>query len=125
MNKLTPIENFEDARGNIITWLRKCDILSVTSKAGATRANHYHKNSGHLTIVTKGSILYYERPVGSIEKPECILYKTGDTFWTGPLIEHQMVFSEDSEFWFFSTGCRTQKDYEEDLVRLPFELSKQ
>jgi len=125
MNELNPIEKFVDPRGEITTWLRKCDILSVTSKANTSRANHYHKTSGHLSIVTKGSILYYERPVGSKDKPSVKRYLTGDSFWSGPMIEHQMVFDEDSEFWFFSTGCRSQKDYEQDLVRLNFDLSKQ
>lgn len=125
MNNLTSIEKFVDERGEITTWLKNCDILSVTSKTGTNRANHYHKNSGHLTIVTKGSIHYYERPVGSTEKPTYKKYITGEKFWTGPMIEHQMVFDEDSEFWFFSTGCRSQNEYENDLVRLNFNLSEQ
>lgn len=125
MNILNPIEKFVDSRGEIVTWLKNCDVLSVTSKAGTNRANHYHKNSGHLTIVTKGSILYYERPTSSKEKPSCIKYNSGESFWTGPMVEHQMVFEEDTEFWFFSTGCRSQKEYENDLVRLDFDLSKQ
>lgn len=123
MENIQPLEQFKDDRGVISTWLRKCDILSVTSKAGSVRASHYHKTSGHLSVVTKGSILYYERPVGSDEKPVITRYKAGDSFWTGPLVEHEMVFDEDSEFWFFSTGCRTQKEYEEDLVRLEKKLS--
>jgi hypothetical protein len=125
MTDLNVIEQFQDARGVISTWLRSCDVLSVTSSAGSKRANHYHKTSGHLTVVTKGSLHYYERPVGSQEKPEYRLYHPGEKFWTGPLVEHQMVFSEESEFWFFSTGCRTQAEYEADLVRLPFDLSEQ
>lgn len=125
MNNLNPIEKFIDERGEIITWLRNCDILSVTSKPDTNRANHYHKNSGHLTIITKGSIHYYERPVGSKNKPIYKKYFAGEKFWTGPMVEHQMIFDEDSEFWFFSTGCRSQNEYENDLVRLDFNLSEQ
>lgn len=125
MENLTQIESFKDDRGEIVTWLRNCDVLSVTSKAGTKRANHYHRSSGHLSVVTKGSIEYYERPVGSTEKPKVTTYKAGEKFWSGPMVEHQMVFNEESEFWFFSTGCRTQDEYEKDLVRLEFDLSEQ
>jgi hypothetical protein len=125
MTDLNVIEQFQDARGVISTWLRSCDVLSVTSCAGSKRANHYHKTSGHLTVVTKGSLHYYERPVGSTQKPEHKVFGVGEQIWSGPMVEHQMVFQEACEFWFFSTGCRTQKEYEEDLVRLDFDLSEQ
>ena len=123
--KLVPLDTFKDSRGEINTWLRSCDILSVTCAPGSKRANHYHKTSAHLTLVSKGAVHYYERPVGSKEKPTYIAYSVGEAFWSGPMVEHQMVFSEESEFWFFSTGCRTQEEYEKDLVRLEFDLSEE
>ncbi len=125
MTTLECIEKFEDERGAISTWLRGCDVLSVTSAAGTKRANHFHKTSGHLLVVTKGTIDYYERPVGSTQKPEHKTFGVGQQIWSGPMVEHQMVFNEACEFWFFSTGCRTQKEYEADLVRLDFDLSEQ
>jgi quercetin dioxygenase-like cupin family protein len=123
--KLVALDTFTDARGAINTWLRGCDVLSVTCAPGSKRANHYHKTSGHLTIVSKGRLFYYERPVGSKECPTLTIFEVGQTVWSGPLVEHQMVFNEESEFWFFSTGCRTQEEYEKDLVRLDFDLSEE
>ena len=125
MTTLEPIDQFADERGIIRTWLRGCDVLSVVSAAGTKRANHYHKTSGHLLLVTKGKLDYYERPVGSTQKPEHKIFVAGEQVWSGPMVEHQMVFQEACEFWFFSTGCRTQTEYEADLVRLPFDLSEQ
>ena len=122
---INPIECFKDHRGEIVTWLRSCDVLSVTSLPGTKGANHFHKTSGRLTVVTRGAIHYYERPVGSGERPVYRVYHVGESFWTGPMVEHQMVFRDESEFWFFSTGCRTQAEYEADLVRLEFDLSEQ
>ena len=42
----------------------------------------------------------------------------GTLFYTGPMLEHCMYFSEDSLFLTFGGGTRSQEDYENDLVRI-------
>lgn len=92
--------------------------LIITSKKGTVRANHYHKTDWHYCQVLSGSIEYYHRPLGSKAKPERVLVKTGQLFFTPPLVEHAMVFPEDTTFLTLSCNKRDQKAYEEDLVRV-------
>lgn len=122
----SPVKVYEDARGTIenIESHFYGDIIYIRSKAGTARANHYHKQSGHLCYVTHGKITYMERPVGSKERPTTVDVVAGQSFWTGPMMEHIMVFNVDAEFICLSTGCRSQEEYEKDLVRLDFDLSK-
>jgi quercetin dioxygenase-like cupin family protein len=113
-----------DARGEIISIAEKADILLIKSLAGARRANHYHRRFGHWCLVSSGTIHYYERPCGSGEKPSMAIYKQGTLFWTGPNVEHLMVFPEDTEFYCYSVGARDGESYENDLVRLPYNLDE-
>ena len=111
---------FVDSRGAIQT-LADADIRTaqiITSKKGTVRANHYHKTDWHYCYVVSGSIDYYHRPVGSKEKPEHLLVKTGQVFFTPPMVEHAMVFPEDTTFLNLAGNKRDQKHYEEDLVRV-------
>lgn len=116
-----------DDRGEIFRIAQSADVIKVTSVQGARRANHYHKEHGHSCLVTLGSIHYYERAVGSQGKPSCTVFNVGDLFWTGPMIEHVMLFPtyKDNEFYCFSVGARDPESYEKDTVRLDFELDKQ
>jgi len=118
---------FTDQRGVIEKICSNADVLKITSSKGARRANHYHKTTGHWCLVTEGSITYFERPVGSKDKPQVSKYQKGDIFWTGPMLEHLMLFEDYNynEFLCFSTGARNQEDYENDLVRLEFDLDNQ
>lgn len=118
---------FSDHRGSIETVVKDISfnsVLRIVCKVNSVRANHYHKTSAHACVLTKGALLYYERPVGSLEKPIVLKINRGDVFWTGPNVEHAMKFIESSEMWCFSTGSRDQKNYEEDLVRLDVDLTK-
>lgn len=121
------LKSYSDDRGVIHTVIENeiiDSVLFITSNPGSKRANHYHKASGHWCTVVKGSIHYYERPVGDKNHPVMKIIKQGDTFWTGPMVEHLMSFPEYTEFWCFSTGSRGQERYEDDLVRLDFNLDE-
>ncbi|MGN7612839.1 cupin domain-containing protein, partial [Magnetococcales bacterium HHB-1] len=89
-----------------------------TSKKGALRANHYHKNSWHYCYVIKGSIDYYHRPQGSKEPPEHILVKKGEMVFTPPMVEHAMKFPEDTLFLTLDNSPRDQESYENNVVRV-------
>jgi len=112
-------EPFVDERGKIIPLvdfpMKSCVL--ITSKKGTIRANHYHKTDWHFCYVLDGSIEYYHRPVGSKELPEKILVKQGQLFFTPPMVEHTMVFKEDTTFLTLGGNSRKQQAYESDLVR--------
>lgn len=112
-------EAFVDERGKIIPLvdlpMKSCVL--ITSKKGTIRANHYHKTDWHFCYVINGSIEYYHRPVGSKEPPEKITVKQGQLFFTPPMVEHAMVFREDTMFLTLGRNSRKQKSYESDLVR--------
>lgn len=124
MNKQNSV--FTDNRGKIINIIEHFhgDVVYIISKKGVVRANHYHKTSGHFCYVTKGNIKYLERPVGSTDKPTITVYNAGEIFWTGPMLEHTMLFEDfvENEFMCFSTGNRSKEEYEKDLVRLSVNL---
>jgi uncharacterized RmlC-like cupin family protein len=115
-------KTFADNRGTIEEICKGSDVLRIKSVAGSKRASHYHKTTNHWCVVLSGCIRYYERPVGSNELPTYTLYQPGDLFFTGPMLEHTMAFSVDTEFFCFSGGDRNQENYENDLVRLPEDL---
>ena len=112
---------FTDARGDLqpIVNLPGCSVVFITSKAGSRRADHWHRASSHYCLVTKGSIIYSERPVGTKQAPRVTVFHKGQLFFTPANVEHSMFFQEDSEFWTISNdNQRTQAAYEKDLVRL-------
>jgi dTDP-4-dehydrorhamnose 3,5-epimerase-like enzyme len=118
---MIPLEKpYVDSRGSIQplvdTLIRTAQI--ITSKKGTVRANHYHKTDWHFCYVVSGSIEYYHRPVGSQAKPEKMVIKTGQLFFTPSMVEHAMVFPEDTTFLNLAGNQRSQKAYEEDLVRV-------
>ena len=47
-----------------------------------------------------------------------ILVNTGQVFYTPPMVEHAMVFPEDTVFLTLGGGTRSHDDYEDDLVRV-------
>lgn len=118
---------FKDFRGEIFPLIDSvpfASVLRITCKTGAVRANHWHKDDYHVCYLSKGSMLYYERPVNSKEKPTKTLIFAGDTFLTPTAVEHAMEFLEDSEFFCFSKLSREQENYESDTVRLTEDLTK-
>ena len=113
-------DGFSDERGNIQP-LVDVDMKScvlIDSKKGTIRANHYHKTDWHYCYVLKGRIDYYHRPQGSDDSPEKVEIKTGQMFFTPPMVEHTMVFPEDTTFLTFGRNSRRQEVYEADVVRV-------
>lgn len=115
--------SFEDDRGKIIDILEKEVIEYVTfisSKEGAVRGNHYHKESVQYTYVLKGSFkLLTQVNDGKIEET---IIKAGDLVFTPPMEKHTLVALEDSEFLVFTRGPRGGKNYENDTYRLSDDL---
>ena len=117
---------FVDARGAIQPLvdedMKSCVLIS--SKKGTVRANHYHKTDWHYCYVLEGRIEYYHRPTGSNAPPEKVMVKTGQMFFTPPMVDHSMVFPEDTVFITWGRNSRLQEVYEADVVRIdPIEPS--
>ena len=111
---------FVDIRGAIhplVDRLMKSAVL-IKSRAGTLRANHYHKTDWHYCYVLSGSIEYYSRPTGSDAEPECIVTRAGEMVFTPPMVDHGMVFPEDTVFLTLSRNPRDQATYEADVVRI-------
>jgi uncharacterized RmlC-like cupin family protein len=83
------------------------------------RANHYHRTDWHYCYPLSGSIEYFHRPHGSSDKPEKVLVKAGELFFTPPMVDHAMVFPEDTVFLTWGRNSRAQEVYEADVVRIP------
>lgn len=117
-----PVKVASDPRG-IIEQLAEGEfksVLRITSKAGTVRANHYHKQDSHLCYLVRGKIEYVTRDALNDQAPlERLVIQPGQLFYTPPMVAHAMVFLEDSEFYCFTTSSRrTQKHYEDDVVRV-------
>ena len=111
---------FVDVRGAIhplVDRLMKSAVL-IESKAGTLRANHYHKTDWHYCYVISGCIEYYHRPTGSDEEPEYVVARAGEMVFTAPMVDHGMVFPEDTVFLTLSRNPRDQATYEADVVRI-------
>jgi len=112
---------FTDERGGIqpLVDMDMKSCVLITSKKGSVRANHYHKTDWHFCFVLFGSIEYYHRPTGSEEEPELVLVQKGQLFFTPPMVDHSMIFPEDTEFLTLGRNSRSQDVYEADVVRVP------
>lgn len=113
-------ERFVDHRGQIINLLEQpCGGVSIIeSKAGSRRSDHAHVLDGHWLYVLSGRMEYFERPVGSAEKPEHITVNPGELIWTGPGIEHATVFPVDTVLISMSLRPRDHASHEQDVVRV-------
>lgn len=110
-----------DARGEIqpLVDLPMESCVLIRSKKGTVRANHYHQTDWHFCYVLSGSIEYLHRPHGSDQAPEKVLIRTGQLFFTPPMVDHAMLFPEDTVFLTLGRNSRAQEVYEADVVRIP------
>ena len=118
---VVPLEApFVDARGSIQPLvdaaMESCVLIS--SRKGTVRANHYHQTDWHYCYVLSGAIDYFHRPHGSEAAPSQVRIKQGQMFFTPPLVDHAMVFPEDTVFLTFGRNSRAQEVYEADVVRI-------
>ncbi len=120
-------EAFRNASGEIrnLSLRPVTSVASIFSLAGSTRANHYHKTDWHFTYVVSGSVVYFERPVGSVSKPldadvYMEVFHAGEMFFTPPMVEHCMLFASDSVIVTLAKNVRSHESHESDVVRVSF-----
>lgn len=112
-----------DARGSIARILdgeaKIRSILLITAKAGAVRANHYHKKDSHYVYMLSGEMAYTDRPVrGAGRGKKTVVLRKGDMVYSPPMVAHAMRFLKDSVFLAFTAKARDQGSYEADTVRV-------
>lgn len=124
-HKLPLEQGFTDARGKILPIVHDfANVQMIWSKAGALRANHYHKTDTHTCYLVTGDIMFYWRNHGetTIHKERIV---AGELFKTGPLIDHEMVFETDSIMVVVSEHKRDAETYDDDIVRFSPPLHEQ
>lgn len=111
---------FVDERGEIqpLVDVPMESCVLIHSKKGTLRANHYHQTDWHYCYVLSGTIEYYHRPHGGEQKPGKVLIKAGQMFFTPPMVDHTMVFLEDTSFLTWGRNSRAQEVYEADVIRI-------
>ena len=114
-----PLESgFTDSRGTILPLEHDlANVQLITSTKGAIRANHYHKTDTHACYLVTGSMNFYWRNHGdsTIYKEKIV---AGEKFTTGPMIDHEMVFLEDSIMIVISEHKRDALNYDKDIVKI-------
>tara|TARA_B100000686_G_scaffold354264_1_gene463593 strand:- start:13824 stop:14240 length:417 start_codon:yes stop_codon:yes gene_type:complete len=118
---IIPLEEpFSDDRGVIQNLLegKIGSAVLITSKKGSVRANHYHETDWHFCHVQEGEIEYFHRTVGSDNPPEMLTIKTGEMFFTPPMVEHAMRFTKDTTFLTLARNARNPEAYESDVIRV-------
>lgn len=115
-------DKFDDQRGFIqpLSDLNMKSASLIYTKANQWRANHYHKKDWHFIYVIKGEFEYFFRKTNSNEKTKKKIIKKGDLLFTGPMIDHAMLYTVETEILVLSKNPRDQKTYEEDTVRIKF-----
>lgn len=124
---IVPKDKFEsiiDGRGEIIKIAQNVDVLEIVSKAGVKRAAHWHRRFGHICYLEYGEIEYFERDVDSNVRPIKLIIEPGEYFFTDKNKEHLMKFLVDSWMFCLSFGSRNKENYEEDTVRLDYDLEE-
>ena len=115
-------ENHSDERGFIqpLCDLEMKSASLLYSKKNTWRANHYHKSDWHFIYVLEGGFDYYYRKTNSNGKIKKKTVKKNQLLYTGPLVDHAILFTEETKLLVVSKNPRDQKTYEEDTVRIDF-----
>jgi predicted SAM-dependent methyltransferase/quercetin dioxygenase-like cupin family protein len=116
-----PLELHVDNRGKIADIFYDDNIQHVAiikSQNGALRGDHYHKHTVQHMLITKGTLEYWHKRLGSKKPAKCEVLRTGDMVTTPANEIHALRMIEDNEFVVFTQGKRGGKDYESDTFRV-------
>ena len=127
--KLTP--SFTDNRGDILDIFvnsPKDHCALITSKKGAIRGNHFHKESTQFTFIVEGKFKLYRAKVD--EDGKILGEITCDIIEKNELITHPAyeahtleAISENTTILAFACGKRGGSYYEDDTYRLEQKLN--
>jgi quercetin dioxygenase-like cupin family protein len=97
-----PKTSFVDARGTITNLVVSDEsgaiggVQLIESKAGSVRANHWHREDSHALHVLSGRVVYLEREHGVDDVPKRTVHGPGETIFTGPNVDHSLLFPVDT-----------------------------
>ncbi len=113
-------EAYRDERGAIqpLVDVPMESCVLITSKKGTARANHFHRTDWHYCYVLSGAIDYLHRAHGDDAPPKHTHISEGQMFFTPPMVDHTMVFLEDTVFLTWGRNSREQEIYEADVQRI-------
>jgi quercetin dioxygenase-like cupin family protein len=117
------IPDFEDERGAITDILRQESIdyvTVITSKKGALRGNHVHKETVQYVYVMEGKLKALSQMSG--EPVSTAVLGKGDLIVNVPHESHAFEALEDTTFLVFTRGPRGGENYEDDTFRLKIPL---
>lgn len=119
MEVTRPQYSHKDDRGEITDILVKEKIeyvTLITSAKGATRGNHYHKETVQWVYILEGKMKLISQMPGA--PVVATILEKGDLAVTAPMDRHAMIALEDSAFIVLTRGPRGGDDYEKDTYRL-------
>tara|TARA_B100000315_G_scaffold74900_2_gene68628 strand:+ start:6443 stop:6835 length:393 start_codon:yes stop_codon:yes gene_type:complete len=122
LKKIKPV--FKDDRGNIIDILVNVPtehVSIISSKKGAIRGNHFHKETIQWVYLHSGKLKSLTQNTG--EEIISKIMIAGDLIRTEKLEKHSLTALEDSEFIVLTKGPRGGKNYENDTFRLKIPLN--
>jgi quercetin dioxygenase-like cupin family protein len=111
--------DFEDERGAIADILRQEPIdyfTVITSKKGALRGNHVHKETVQYVYVMDGRLKALSQMPG--EPVRTAVLGKGDLIVNMPQEGHAFEALEDTTFLVLTRGPRGGENYEDDTFRL-------
>ena len=119
---LYPARHFSEELGQIKNIVEHPvgGVGTIYSKAGSTRARHYHKEDWHYLYVLTGEFYYYSRSVGDKTLPPPMVIREGHIVFTPPMREHLLVFVKDTMLLSLSRFGREHQQHESDVVRVEF-----
>lgn len=117
IRRITPV--FSDDRGTISDILERETVNSVTiitSRAGAVRGNHYHRETTQYVFVVQGRLRFTCQKPGGPRRS--FVADSGTLVTSEPYDRHAMRALEDVVFLTMSRGPRGGAEYESDTFRL-------
>ena len=115
-------QEFKDSRGLIHNLADGIigDVAIISSKKGAVRANHVHRNDWHLCYVIDGSLEYYW--VDHERQKSMLAIIAHQMIFTPARVPHKLVAITDSKFLSISRLSRISAKYEEDTEKLELDF---
>jgi quercetin dioxygenase-like cupin family protein len=117
IEQITPA--FADARGEIIDVLKNNPVeyaTLITSKKGAVRANHFHKDTYQWVYMLEGRMrVRGQMPGGPVEE---VILEKGGLIVNVPNERHAFEALDDCTMLVLTKGPRGGDDYEQDTYRL-------
>ena len=119
-------EKFGDNRGFIqpLCDLNMKSASLIYTEKNQWRANHYHKKDWHFIYVINGEFEYYFRKTDTEDEIKKKIIKKGELLFTGPMIDHAMLYTKETQILVLSKNPRDQITYENDTVRIEFMSNK-